>query len=85
MDSHWTEIQSARVMNNQTFLAEIYSLAPKTIEDKPGVLLAAVGVQDYGDKLNDDLRERFAVSSDLFPKKKFTVNKLYLSLQTDMK
>ena len=31
------------------------------------MLLAVVGVQDYGEKLNDDLRERFKVSTDDFP------------------
>lgn len=31
------------------------------------MLLGVVGVQDYGDKLNDDLRERFDVSTDDFP------------------
>eukprot|EP01012_Entosiphon_sulcatum_P032970 TRINITY_DN41822_c0_g1_i1.p1 TRINITY_DN41822_c0_g1~~TRINITY_DN41822_c0_g1_i1.p1 ORF type:complete len:236 (+),score=64.10 TRINITY_DN41822_c0_g1_i1:27-734(+) len=31
------------------------------------LLLAQVGVQDYGDKLNDDLRERFGVKTDDFP------------------
>lgn len=31
------------------------------------VLVAEVGVQDYGDKENDDLRERFGVSADDFP------------------
>eukprot|EP00047_Mylnosiga_fluctuans_P009537 m.11875 g.11875 ORF g.11875 m.11875 type:complete len:238 (-) comp2673_c0_seq1:58-771(-) len=31
------------------------------------VLVAEVGVQDYGDKLNDDLRERFGVNKEAFP------------------
>ena len=33
----------------------------------PDLLLAQVGVQDYGDKLNEDLRERFSVKADDFP------------------
>eukprot|EP00993_Chasmostoma_nieuportense_P003760 NODE_4463_length_783_cov_52.100610_g4304_i0.p1 GENE.NODE_4463_length_783_cov_52.100610_g4304_i0~~NODE_4463_length_783_cov_52.100610_g4304_i0.p1 ORF type:complete len:253 (+),score=102.44 NODE_4463_length_783_cov_52.100610_g4304_i0:47-760(+) len=33
----------------------------------PALLLAQVGVQDYGDKLNDDLRERFSIKADDFP------------------
>jgi len=31
------------------------------------LLVAEVGVQDYGDKENDDLRERYGVSADDFP------------------
>uniref|UniRef100_A0A7S4G9E6 protein disulfide-isomerase n=1 Tax=Eutreptiella gymnastica TaxID=73025 RepID=A0A7S4G9E6_9EUGL len=30
-------------------------------------LLAVVGVEDYGDKLNDDMRERFGLKTDDFP------------------
>ena len=33
----------------------------------PELLLGQVGVQDYGDKLNEDLRERFDVKADDFP------------------
>merc|ERR1719421_1113842 len=46
---------------------DAWKAVAKAVEDKPGVLLAVVGVQDYGDKLNDDLRERFGVSTDDFP------------------
>jgi len=33
----------------------------------PDLLLATVGVQDYGDKVNEDLRQRFAVDPAAFP------------------
>eukprot|EP00667_Euglena_gracilis_P022209 EG_transcript_24605 len=33
----------------------------------PDLLLAQVGVQDYGEKVNDDLREKFGVKSDDYP------------------
>jgi endoplasmic reticulum protein 29 len=34
---------------------------------QPELLIAQVGVQDYGDKLNDDLRERFNVDAENYP------------------
>jgi endoplasmic reticulum protein 29 len=42
----------------------------KTIGQAPGlntVLVANVGVEDYGDKKNDDLREQFGINADDFP------------------
>eukprot|EP00992_Anisonema_acinus_P000125 TRINITY_DN10045_c0_g1_i1.p1 TRINITY_DN10045_c0_g1~~TRINITY_DN10045_c0_g1_i1.p1 ORF type:complete len:240 (+),score=77.15 TRINITY_DN10045_c0_g1_i1:56-775(+) len=33
----------------------------------PDVLITQVGVQEYGDKLNDDLREKFNIKLDDFP------------------
>ena len=31
------------------------------------VLIASVGVQEYGEKLNEDLRERFSVKAEDYP------------------
>jgi len=42
-------------------------LAAKVSAGSSDVLIASVGVQEYGDKLNEDLAERFAVSKESFP------------------
>lgn len=39
----------------------------ETTINSPNFILAQVGVQEHGDKLNEDLRERFAVNSADFP------------------
>merc|ERR1719378_1146820 len=39
----------------------------ETVRETSGILLAEVGVNDYGDKDNDDLRARFDISADDFP------------------
>jgi len=39
----------------------------ETTRNSPNFILAQVGVQEHGDKLNDDLRERFALNAGDFP------------------
>lgn len=39
----------------------------KVVYDVPNLLVAEVPVQEYGDKDNDDLRERFKLTKDDFP------------------
>ena len=56
-----------KVCLHNVFQEDAWKSIAKSVEDRPGVLLAVVGVQDAGDKLNDDLRERFGVSAEDFP------------------
>jgi len=42
-------------------------LAAKVGGGTKDVLIASVGVQEYGDKLNEDLAERFSVNKEQFP------------------